>query len=103
MAGELETTVSGISQSGVRAAPPPSTATGKCCTGTPLAAGVKMVSPNAQSLGRRPVLVAVMVSVTDEGRLASITPGEGRCSASSVNWLGLTDSVKPGSLTTLTV
>ena len=92
-----------MSQLGTGAAPLTLTATGKCWAGTPTwPCGTKLISPKRHLPVCRPVLVAVMVSVTEDGRLVSIAPVESRCSASSVKELGLTDSVKPGSDTTLT-
>src|SRR5687768_1069769 len=87
------------------AAPPLTlTATGKCWAGTPpMPCGAKRISPNCHSPACRPVLVAVIVSVTDEGRLTSTMPGVGAWSASRVNVLGDTARLKPGCATTLTL
>src|SRR5687768_6298805 len=100
---EVPTMVSGISHDGPAAPPLVLTATGKCWPGTPdWPCGANWISPKRHSPVCRPVLVAVIVSVIEDGRLALMTPGVGTWSASSVNELGETDNVKPGCATVFT-
>src|SRR3990170_1218667 len=100
---DVATIVSAISHAVVGAPPLTLTATGKCWPGTPdWPWGAKRTSPKRHSPVCRPVLVAVIVSVIEDGRLVSIKPVEGRWSASRVNEAGDTDSVKPGSETVVT-